>query len=118
MGRLVVVALSRAEQRRYADTLAFVVMPDHVHWLISLGDTTLPALMRDVTGYSGFHLKQCLRRRDGVAPKAVWQEGYYDHALRAEEDLQDTAHYIVMNPVRAGLVSSVRDYPLWDAKWL
>jgi len=48
----------------------------------------------------------------------IWQDGYHDHALRAEESLEDVARYIVMNPVRAGLVKSVREYPLWDAKWL
>jgi len=47
----------------------------------------------------------------------VWQEGFHDHALRREEDLQATARYIIGNPVRAGLVPSVRDYPHWDAIW-
>ncbi len=27
------------------------------------------------------------------------------------------ARYIIANPVRAGLVYSVRDYPYWDAVW-
>jgi hypothetical protein len=28
------------------------------------------------------------------------------------------ARYVVMNPVRAGLVSRVGDYPFWDAAWI
>jgi REP element-mobilizing transposase RayT len=47
-----------------------------------------------------------------------WQEGFHDHALRREEDLRDIARYIVLNPVRAGLVRNIREYPLWDAVWL
>jgi hypothetical protein len=38
--------------------------------------------------------------------------------VRAEEDLRDAARYIVANPVRAGLCTHVKDYPLWDAVWL
>ncbi|MFP3408382.1 transposase, partial [Pseudomonas sp. SIMBA_065] len=48
----------------------------------------------------------------------IWQPGYQDHALRREERLVHVARYIVANPLRAGLVKSVRDYPHWDAVWL
>lgn len=47
-----------------------------------------------------------------------WQKGFHDHALRKEEDLTATARYIVANPLRAGLVQRVGDYPHWDAIWL
>ena len=48
----------------------------------------------------------------------VWQKGYFDRALRYEEDLKAAARYIIANPLRAGLVAQVGDYPLWDAIWL
>jgi putative transposase len=48
----------------------------------------------------------------------VWQAGFHDHALRAEEDVVAVARYVVANPVRAGLVPRVGEYGLWDAKWL
>ena len=48
----------------------------------------------------------------------IWQAGYYDHALRIEEDIQTVARYIVANPIRAGLVQKIADYPHWDAVWL
>jgi hypothetical protein len=35
-----------------------------------------------------------------------------------EEDLAQIARYVVLNPVRAGLVRRVGDYPHWDAAWL
>ena len=113
-----VAALRRAQENREADSLAFVVMPDHVHWLICLGESDLDGLMRNAKSYSGYHAKQSIKLRQGRAPKALWQEGYHDHALRREEDLLAVARYVVANPVRAGLVKSVRDYPLWDARWL
>lgn len=48
----------------------------------------------------------------------VWQRGFHDHALRREEDLRAVACYIVGNPLRAGLVQHVGDYPLWDTIWI
>jgi hypothetical protein len=50
--------------------------------------------------------------------KGVWQPGYFDRALRAEEDVREVARYIVANPLRAGLCRQIGDYPLWDALWL
>jgi hypothetical protein len=48
----------------------------------------------------------------------IWQAGFHDRAMRKEENLQAFARYIVANPVRAGLVNRVGDYPHWDAMWL
>jgi len=48
----------------------------------------------------------------------VWQKGYYDHAVRCDEDLRRLARYMIANPLRAGLVERIGDYPLWDAVWL
>ena len=50
--------------------------------------------------------------------ETVWQPGYFDRALRAEEDVREVARYIVANPLRASLCQYIGDYPLWDAGWL
>lgn len=96
-----------AERDGWARTLCYVVMPDHLHWLFILGETSLGRLMGRVKGRVAHAL---------VCP--VWQERYYDHAVRAEEDLRMLARYIVSNPLRAGLVTQIGDYPLWWARWL
>lgn len=89
-------------------TLCYVLMPDHLHWLFQLGDgQSLSKVMLRVKGRSG--------RLCGLA---IWQKGYHDHALRNEESIKDVARYIVANPLRAGLVRSLRDYPYWNATWL
>jgi len=41
-----------------------------------------------------------------------------DHALRTDENLLNVARYIIANPLRAGLVTRIGDYPLWDSIWL
>jgi len=99
---------------RQAETLAFVIMPDHVHWMLQItGDADLSSIVQIVKSVSAHDLNRQLERRG-----PIWQKGFHDHALRQEEDIRHAARYIIANPVRAGLVESVRDYPHWDAVWV
>jgi REP element-mobilizing transposase RayT len=91
-----------------ANTVAFVVMPDHLHWLMQLGESaTLSQVVRGVKSLTSHRLGY-----------PVWQRGYHDHAVRHDEDLKAMSRYVIANPIRAGLVSSVGDYPHWDAVWI
>jgi REP element-mobilizing transposase RayT len=106
--RVLINALRAAQSRDEATTLAFVVMPDHLHWLLQLeADTSLSAVVGAVKAVTAH----------GLGAR-IWQGGFHDHALRQEEDLAKLARYIVANPLRAGLVQRVGDYPHWDAVWL
>lgn len=106
--RCLIHVLKREHDRDAARTLCFVVMPDHLHWLLVLGE--------------GESLSQVVRRVKAVSSKrlgrAVWQKGFHDHALRREQDVQTVARYVVANPLRTGLVQRLGDYPHWDAMWL
>lgn len=89
-------------------SLCYVLMPDHLHWLIQLGETsTLSALVRTVKSVSALRIG-----------RPIWQAGYHDRAIRTEANVRAVARYIVANPLRAGLVARVGDYPHWDAVWL
>ena len=89
-------------------------MPDHVHWLFQLGEVaTLSAVMKKFKARSALAVNRYLQR-DGT----VWQKAFYDHAVRDEDDIPGIARYMVANPLRAGLVERIGDYPLWDAKWV
>ncbi|KAB0499198.1 REP-associated tyrosine transposase [Pseudomonas lini] len=112
-GRLVVDAFRTAEREEFATSLAWVVMPDHFHWLIELKNTQLSTLMARTKSRVAVTVNRSIRRQG-----PVWQHGYHDRAIRKEEDLQAVARYIVANPLRAGLVGKIGDYPLWDAIWL
>ena len=130
-GRVVVNAMRHHAEKGDVESLAFVVMPDHLHWLISLtGELELSDLMRSVKGYSSY----CLHgyRGKNAAPTGtsrsvqadhstngtIWQHGFHDHALRHDEDVTNVARYLVMNPVRSKIVTSIWDYSLWDAIWI
>lgn len=113
IGRMLVAELRAAHESGQANSFAWVVMPDHLHWLLSLQEGTLGMLMQRVKSRSSIAINAALHRAD-----RFWQKGYHDHAMRVEEDLPAMARYVVANPLRAGLVGSLRDYPLWDAAWL
>lgn len=113
LARLVVEQLRMAEQEQAARSLAWVVMPDHFHWLVQLEKDSLAPLMQRVKSRSSSAINKVSGR---VGP--LWQAGFHDRAIRHEEDLEAIARYIVMNPVRSGLVTRVGDYPHWDAVWL
>jgi len=111
-GRCVVQALREIEA--HASTLCYVVMPDHVHWLLELGgDIGLSRVVQKFKSLSARKLRQRC-----VEVGSVWQRGFHDRAVRRHEDIRDVARYVVANPLRAGLVRSLKDYPLWDAAWL
>ena len=112
--RSVVAALRHESTADRTRTLAFVVMPDHLHWLLQL--TSGVALHRTVNNVKAHSARavNVLRQRSGP----VWQRGFHDRAIRRDDDLPAVARYIIQNPVRAGLVSRVGEYPHWDAVWL
>lgn len=113
IGRLLIAKLRAAEACGLAQSLAWVVMPDHLHWLLTLQSGSLSALVQRVKGRSAISVNRALGSRG-----QLWQKGFHDHALREDEDLQAVARYIVANPLRAKLVAKIGDYPLWDAVWL
>ena len=115
LGREVARAFDYHDKHGWSETLAWVLMPDHLHWLLVLGGRgPLDELMRSFKGYTSRVLNEKLQRRG----MPLWQAGYHDHAVRKDEDLHKLARYIVANPLRAGLVDDIGQYPLWDAVWL
>lgn len=103
-----------ADRRLWPDAwlLAWVLMPDHWHALIQLGE---PSCLRTVVGRLKTHTARVLPE---LIARPVWEHGFHDHALRREQKLKAVARHIIMNPVRAGIADSPRTYAYWDAVWL
>ena len=113
VGRLIVAQFRTAQDQGWANSLAGVVMPDHFHWLVELQQNSLGELMQKTKSLSTRAINASTGRKG-----SLWQQGYHDRALRREEDLVKLARYVVANPLRAGLVEKLGDYPLWDAVWV
>lgn len=93
--------------------LCWVLMPDHLHAVVQLGpDEPLHALVRRMK----CNTAAAANRADGRTG-GVWATGYHDRAIRGEHQLQSASRYIIANPIRAGLVESVSEYPYWGCLW-
>ncbi|MBD9470056.1 transposase [Pseudoxanthomonas sp. PXM01] len=111
--RLSAVLATRSAWSPHAELLCWVLMPDHWHGLVRLtGGATLAHVVGAAKGRSAHAV------RGVMAGRPVWADGFHDRALRQDDDVLVAARYIITNPVRAGLVSRLRDYPYWNAVWL
>ena len=90
-----------------------MVMPDHVHTIIELGDgQTLSKVLHSLKLFTARQINKHLSRQG-----AFWQHGYSDWAIRTEETLNNTIRYCYANPVRKGIVEEAKDYPHWRCKY-
>ena len=102
-------AFCQAAHDAQAHTIAvgqYMIMPDHIHCFIRIGrdgriGLAVKALKRSITKV--VHSTQ--------ADVRVWQEGFFDHVLRSAESYSEKWEYVRANPVRAGLVKHVEEWP-------
>ena len=98
---------------------AAVVMPDHVHLLLTPGRDLegnfygLTEIISSIKSVSARRINQLLRRSG-----SVWQDERFDHLLRSNERRRAHAEYICENPVRAGLVADVDEYAWLWREWI
>ena len=94
---------------------AIVILPDHLHALLTLpeGDADFAGRWRRIKGY----FSTCLLRagidikRHANGELALWQRCYWEHTIRDDADFARHVDYIHYNPVKHGLVTRVRDWP-------
>ena len=97
-----------------ATPIAWVLMPDHLHVLLQLGQRdSLANVVGRLKASSARAVNAVLRQRG-----AVWSRGFHDHAMRSDESMETIARYIIANPIRAGLVERAGDYPFWNTTFL
>ena len=99
---------------RESRLLAWVLMPDHGHWLVQVGDGDhLASLMNRIKSATARAYNEEARRTG-----SLWARAYHERLLRGDDDVRDAARYLIANPVKAGRVKRVGDYPFWDAVWI
>ena len=105
---IVLNSLQWLDQKMLIKLDTAVVMPDHLHFIAQLGHYHLPEIMKKFKGFTALQINGLLGRSGHL-----WQPGYFDHAIRRDEVLNDIRLYCLHNPVRAGLVKDFHEYPYW-----
>jgi putative transposase len=94
---------------------AVVVLPDHLHIVMTLPDgdsdfsTRLSLIKRRFTHAVGSTRAPIVRHANGEP--ALWQRRFWEHTIRDDRDFEQHTDYIHYNPVKHGLVGRVRDWP-------
>ena len=82
-----------------------VVMPDHIHLILTPTDGTLERAMQFVKGGFSYRVKKEL----GLSTE-IWERGYVDHRIRDAGDYAKHVEYVRQNPVRAKLANVPEEY--------
>jgi REP element-mobilizing transposase RayT len=99
---------------------ACVVMPDHVHLLLTpleLAERpgqffSLAEILHSIKSYSANQVNR-LRSRKGT----LWLDESYDRYIRSESDFEEKYWYIANNPSKEGLSQGIHDYPFLYLAW-
>jgi putative transposase len=100
-----------AAMLHYRDTTAyllheFVVMPNHLHLVLTPGPTTsLERAVQLIKGGSSYQI-----RKERGHKMEIWQQGFHDWTIRDSNDWRTKVEYIRMNPVRAQLAAKPEDW--------
>lgn len=89
----------------------FVVMPDHLHLLLTPSATTsLEKAIQLIKGGGSHQIRKARNQKT-----EIWQVGFHDWTIRDWNEWQTKVEYIHTNPVRAKLVQKPEDWPYSSA---
>jgi REP element-mobilizing transposase RayT len=109
--RIVAAALQHFEGQRHQQH-AWVVMPNHVHTLVSLRNgATLDKLLQSWKGFTAHEINR-LNGQHG----AFWQKDYFDRLIRNADHFWNCVRYIRHNPVKAHLKPG--EYVLYESDYV
>jgi putative transposase len=98
------------------EILAWVVLPEHMHFIIELpvDDADFAVRLRLIKmGFSKSIPKteRLTKSRESRGERGVWQRRYWEHLIRDDQDYQTHFDYVHFNPVKHGLAKRVVDWP-------
>lgn len=102
LGRLAKDAFDEVEQMYSVRFDYRMIMPDHIHFIAWLPGDHSVELGRVVGAYKSIIANRWLKvcKAEGRQMGKIWQERFYEHVIRNEEDLRLTRQYIEGNPYR------------------
>jgi REP element-mobilizing transposase RayT len=130
---IIIEAMEFARKFRGLHIHAYVIMPSHLHMLVSSREEQLGSIMRDFKQFTSRAivravsempehrsdwLRQHFRQHAAANPKIrhaqFWQAGYHPHACYSGEAAWQTIQYIHESPVQAGIVHEPEQY-VWSS---
>ena len=96
----IVDTIDYLEKQKICIPMLLLAMPDHIHMLIMVSSNV---------GIRKFILK--FKRVCGYGRGIQWQRGAFDHRIRNKDSYVEKWEYILLNPVRAGLVTHQNFWP-------
>jgi REP element-mobilizing transposase RayT len=98
VARIVQDALRHFHGDHY-ELIGWAIMPNHAHVVVRpLGTYQLPEILHSWKSFTAKEANKVLGRSG-----PFWQDEYYDHLIRDEEDFHHALQYMIDNPERAGL---------------
>ena len=101
---LVQRVLLQGNQRDYG-LVAWCIMANHVHVIVSVWTVSLSHLVQKWKGASAVEANQILGRQG-----RFWQEDYFDTLVRNDRHLKQAVRYVEENPCKARLALDPRDW--------
>ena len=95
------------------ETVAAVVMSDHLHLVMTLpeGCDDFPVRVRLLKPGFTRRFPEAVKSEGREGQRDVWQERYWEHAIRDADDLAAHVDYVHSNPVKHGFVGDPDDWP-------
>ena len=108
--------ISLERSRRPFSVIAWVVLPDHMHWIWRLpeDDTDFATRWRRIRTDFSLSLPKTERRsiaRVARGERGIWQRRYWEHLIEDDDDLKHHIDYVHYNPVKHGYVTKAVDWP-------
>ena len=99
-------AIHKYNEREPFQLIAWVILPDHWHLIIEPKRNDVSKLMKCIKlSFAQHHL-----RGQGRTSGRTWQNRFWDHMIRDDEDMRRHLDYVHYNPVKHGLVQSPIDW--------
>ena len=102
--------LHRVQEIHSFRLLAYVILPNHFHWLLQLenDESNFSTIMHSTKRNFTLNYKEAHSIDQSFK---LWQARFWDHVIRNENDLQNHFDYIHWNPVKHGYVASPDEWP-------
>ena len=96
------------------DVFGYVLMPDHIHFMVRTSPRHLNRAIASFKRYTGRRISEevCLPR--------PWQKRFWLICMAGAKMVDQRADYMLENPLRAGLVADLGDWPYsyWGTRWI